>query len=58
MLMRRDLGGTSGVDFFLSFWGDEWGDKKEREGGRAAPSRTNATTSRKQYRRWRDLTGK
>ena len=34
--MRRDRGGTRGVDFFLSFWGDEWGDKKEREGGRAS----------------------
>ncbi len=33
MLMRRDRGGTRGVEFFLSFWGDEWGDKKEREGG-------------------------
>jgi hypothetical protein len=36
LLMRRDRGGTRGVDFFLSFWGDEWGDKKEREGGRAS----------------------
>jgi hypothetical protein len=23
------------VDFFLSYWGDEWGDKKERGGGQA-----------------------
>jgi hypothetical protein len=36
LLMRRDRGGTRGVDFFLSFWGDKWGDKKEREGGRAS----------------------
>ena len=36
MLMRRDQGGTRGVDFFLSFWGDEWGDKKEKEGGWAS----------------------
>jgi len=36
LLMRCGRGGTRGVDFFLSFWGDEWGDKKEREGGRAS----------------------
>ena len=36
MLMRRDRGGTHGVDFFLSLWGDKLGDKKEREGGRAS----------------------
>ncbi len=36
MLIRRDRGRTRGVDFFLSFWGDEWSDKKEREGGRAS----------------------
>ena len=35
LLMRHDQGGTRGVDFFLSFWGNEWGNKKEREGGRA-----------------------
>ena len=36
LLMRRGRGGTRGVDFFLSFWGNKWGDKKEREGGRAS----------------------
>jgi hypothetical protein len=33
LLMRRDRGGTRGVDFFLSFWGDEWGDKKRGGAG-------------------------
>jgi len=36
LLMRRDQGGTRGVDFFLSFWGEAWGDKRERERGRAS----------------------
>ncbi len=33
LLMKCNQGGTRGVDFFLLFWGDKWGDKKERGGG-------------------------
>ncbi len=36
MLMRRDRGGTREVDYFLPFWGGEWGDKRERERDRAS----------------------
>ena len=32
LLMRRDRGGTRGVDYFLPFWGGERGDQREREG--------------------------
>jgi hypothetical protein len=31
LLMRRDRGGTRGVDYFLPFWGGERGDQRERE---------------------------
>ncbi len=33
LLMRRN---TLGVDYFLLFWGGEWGNQRERERDRAS----------------------
>ena len=60
---ESDRGGTPGVDYFLPFWGGEWGDQRERERDRASalaatPSRTDATTNQKQYQRWGGYLGR